>query len=52
VSYKIFNGWEKLPTNINPTANDNYYAIHANWIEVNNVSINSLFENAINLTPE
>lgn len=52
VSYKIFNGWEKLPTNINPTANDNYYAIHANWIEANNVSINSLFENTINLTLE
>ena len=52
VSYKIFNGWEKLPTNINPTANDSYYAIHANWIEANNVSINSLFENTINLTSE
>ena len=52
VSYKIFNGWEKLPTNINPTANDTYYAIHANWIEANNVSINSLFEDTTTLTPE
>lgn len=52
VSYKIFNGWEKLPTNITPTANDTYYAIHANWIEANNVSINGLFENTATLTPE
>ena len=52
VSYKIFNGWEKLPTNINPTANDTYYAIHANWIEVNNASINSMFTNTATLTPE
>ena len=52
VSYKIFNGWEKLPTNINPTADDTYYAIHANWIEVNNASINDMFTNTATLTPE
>lgn len=52
VTYKIFNGWEKLPTNINPTAADTYYAIHANWIEGKNISINTLFENTSNLSIE
>ena len=52
VTYKIFNGWEKLPTNINPTAADTYYAIHANWIEGKNISINTLFEDTSNLSIE
>ena len=52
VTYKIFNGWEKLPTNINPTAADTYYAIHANWIEGKNISINTLFADTSNLSIE
>lgn len=50
-TYSYFKGWEKLPTNITPSASDEYYAIHAVW-EKNTVSINDLFADTSNLTPE
>ena len=51
-TYSIFNGWEKLPTNINPTASDTTYDIYANW-ESGTVIIDDLFNvnNINNLTP-
>lgn len=51
VTYKIFNGWDKLPININPSATDTSFNIYANWIEGRNVGLPTLFEDTSNLTP-
>ena len=32
VTYDIFNGWEKLPININPNIDDTSYNIYATWL--------------------
>ena len=52
-TYSIFNGWEKLPTNITPTATDETYDIYASW-NTGTVVIDDLFDenNLSNLTPE
>lgn len=51
VTYKIFNGWDKLPINIQPSASDTSFNIYANWIEGRNVALPTLFEDTTNLTP-
>lgn len=53
VNYSLFTGWEKLPTNINPSAEDDYYKIHAVW-ETDSKLIDNMFSssNLDNLTPE
>lgn len=53
INYSLFTGWEKLPTNINPSAEDDYYKIHAVW-ETNSELIDNMFSssNLDNLTPE
>ena len=51
-TYSIFNGWEKLPTNITPSANDETYNIYATY-DTDTVIIDDLFNanNLDNLTP-
>ena len=51
-TYSIFNGWEKLPTNITPSANDETYNIYATY-DTGTVVIDDLFatNNLDNLTP-
>ena len=51
-TYSYVTGWEKLPTNINPSATDTQYNIHAIW-EHGEVGIDTLFsnDNLDNLTP-
>lgn len=51
VTYKIFNGWEKLPININPTAQDTGFNIYATWLEGRNVPITTIFADTSTLTP-
>ena len=46
VSYEIFNGWEKLPTNINPGINDTSYNIYANWL-TREIPLIDLFPNTM-----
>jgi len=52
-TYAIFDGWEKLPTNITPNATDETYNIYARW-NTGTVVIDDLFDsnNLSNLTPE
>lgn len=49
VTYSIFDGWQKLPTNINPTleeAKNSVYNIYAKWY-TNTVSIDEAAENGL-----
>lgn len=52
VTYSIFKGWEKLPTNITPLATDETYNIYADW-DSGSISITEMFasNNIDNLTP-
>lgn len=50
VTYSIFSGWEKLPTNINPTINDDSYNIFATW-DTQTVALVDLFADVSTLTP-
>jgi hypothetical protein len=49
-TYSIFNGWEKLPTNINPTASDVSYNIFANW-DTGSIDLQELFEDTTTFSP-
>ena len=49
-TYSIFSGWEKLPINIHPNANDTTYDIYAKW-NTGSIALGSLFEDVTNLTP-
>ena len=45
-SYRIMTGWNKLPTNITPTAVGTTYDIYATWLERNNVSYSTVLSNS------
>jgi len=49
-TYSIFNGWEKLPTNINPSATDNAFVIYANW-DSGSVDLQELFADTTTFSP-
>ena len=49
-SYEIFDGWDKLPVNINPTASDQSFNIFAKWIKGTNVPLTTIF-NDVTLSP-
>ena len=51
VTYSIFDGWEKLPTNITPSATDESYDIYAKWV-TNTTTLANLFADTTNLSPE
>ena len=51
VQYRIFNGWDKLPIKINPSATDSSFNIYGNWIE-GNTDLPTLFADTSNFTPE
>ena len=51
VTYSIFDGWEKLPTNITPSAADESYDIYAKWV-TDTKTLDELFTDTSNLTPE
>ena len=53
VEYKLFTGWDKLPTNIQPDGSSNYYDIFAVWEDVH-TSAAEVFANVTEhaLTPE
>ena len=48
VTYSIFDGWEKLPTNITPSATDESYDIYAKWV-TNTTTLADLFADATNV---
>ena len=41
-NYRIMTGWEKLPTNIQPTSATGTYDISATWLERSNININQM----------
>ena len=45
ITYSIFTGWDKLPTNIEPSGDTNYYDIYGVWDNNNghSISIGDLF---------
>jgi hypothetical protein len=51
--YSIFTGWNKLPINIQPNANDTSYNIYATWLTKRD-TLTNIFEGASdnNLTIE
>ena len=49
-TYSIFNGWEKLPTNINPSATDNAFVIYANW-DSGSIDLQELFADTTTFSP-
>lgn len=51
VNYRIFNGWNKLPINIQPDASDTSYDIYGTWIE-GTTSLPALFSDTTTFTPE
>lgn len=51
VQYSIFEGWEKLPTNIAPTINDTDYNIFAKWSS-GSTNLTTLFSDVSTITPE
>ena len=50
LTYSIFNGWEKLPTNINPSATDTSYNIFANW-DTGTIDLQELFADTTTFSP-
>lgn len=51
VNYSIFKGWETLPIEIHPSANDTAYNIYADW-ETREVALGELFSDTTSPTPE
>jgi len=53
VEYSIFDGWDKLPININPSINDESFDIYSVW-KTGETTITEMFDdnNISNLTPE